>query len=66
MKLTVGELKEELSAWEDDTEIHFEGLEFYRFKRRGEKLLAIEFNAKEEGEPLCPACMTSMPWKGQI
>lgn len=46
--LTVKELKYELSAWSDDTEITFGGtlsghsLVFLRFKRRGEKLLHID------------------------
>lgn len=46
--LTVGELREELSAWPDDAQITFGGtlaghsLVFLRFKRRGEKLLHID------------------------
>ncbi len=46
--LTVGELKHELTAWSDDTEItfgcniHGDPLVFMRFKRRGEKLLHID------------------------
>lgn len=44
MKLTVGRLREELAGWDDDAEVYFEGLDFYRFKNRGERLLQIEFN----------------------
>lgn len=46
--LTVGELKHELSAWSDDSEItfgsniHGDPLVFLRFKRRGDKLLHID------------------------
>lgn len=46
--LTVGELREELSAWPNDAEITFGStaagrpLYFLRFKNRGAKLLQIE------------------------
>ncbi|MCW2323250.1 hypothetical protein AB7M70_000982 [Bradyrhizobium japonicum] len=48
--LTVGELKRELLKWSDDTEIDFGATEagtaliFYRFKKRGDRLLQIELN----------------------
>lgn len=48
--LTVGELKRELAAWSNDTEVVFGGttlgasLEFYRFKNRGPKTLHMELN----------------------
>lgn len=42
--ITVGELKEKLSNFSDDTELSFSGLEFYRLKIRGDKLVQIEFN----------------------
>lgn len=42
--ITVGELRRALSLYEDDTELSFGGLEFYRVKSRGENLAQIEFN----------------------
>ncbi|MGL3210929.1 hypothetical protein [Bradyrhizobium sp. BR 1433] len=48
--LTVGDLKRELAKWSDETEIDFGATEartplvFYRFKKRGDKLLQIELN----------------------
>jgi hypothetical protein len=48
--LTVAELKRELAAWSEDTEVVFGStmlgaeLEFYRFKSRGAKILHIELN----------------------
>ena len=48
--LTVAELKRELAAWSDDTEVVFGStmlgaeLEFYRFKCRGTKILHVELN----------------------
>lgn len=48
--LTVGQLKRELQKWSDDTEITFgetmagAELNFYRFKKRDDKLLHIELN----------------------
>ena len=53
--ITVGELKKRLEDLSDDTKIYFgcDKLEFYRTKRRGDKLLQIEFNqpvwSDEEG-----------------
>lgn len=42
--LTVGELKSQLSHYDDDIEIDFSGLDFYRLKIRGPKLVQVEFN----------------------
>lgn len=42
--ITVGELRQALSLYSDDTELSFGGLEFYRLKSRGDKLAQIEFN----------------------
>jgi hypothetical protein len=47
MKITVAELKKHLETWPDDMEILFgaePGLDFYRVKQRGEKLLQVEFS----------------------
>ncbi|HIF9450626.1 MULTISPECIES: hypothetical protein [Photobacterium] len=44
MKLNVGELKKMLELYSDDTEIYFSGLDFYRLKNRGDKLVQVEFN----------------------
>ncbi|PCI68519.1 MAG: hypothetical protein COB38_08750 [Gammaproteobacteria bacterium] len=44
MKLTVGELREELSLYAEDTEISFSGLDFYRLTTRDDKLVQFEFN----------------------
>lgn len=41
---TVGDLIRELRVFSDDCEVEFSGLDFYRFKMRGDKLLQIEFN----------------------
>lgn len=41
---TVGELRQELAVFDDDDEVDFSGLDFYRFKMRGEKLVQCEFN----------------------
>ena len=44
-KMNAGELKKMLEDVPDDWDITFSGgLEFYRLKRRGDKLLQIEFN----------------------
>lgn len=45
-KLTVGELRRHLENWPDDMELIFsdDGLDFYRFKKRGETLLQMEFD----------------------
>lgn len=42
--MNVGDLKEQLNGFNDDVEIHFGGLDFYRLKTRGEKLVHFEFN----------------------
>ena len=42
--LTVGELIQQLSVFDKDAEVSFSGLDFYRLKLRGEKLLQVEFN----------------------
>lgn len=43
--MTVGELVEALREVPRDTKIRFQGgLSFYRFKRRGEDLIQVEFN----------------------
>ncbi|OCA02755.1 hypothetical protein [Akkermansia glycaniphila] len=42
--LTVGDLKKELEIWLDDMVIAMNGLTFYRFKQRDDKLLQMEFN----------------------
>ncbi|MBB1329494.1 hypothetical protein H5087_09055 [Pseudoalteromonas sp. SR43-7] len=44
MSLTVGDLKKQLAHYDDDVEITFNGLDFYRLKMRGENLVQIEFN----------------------
>ncbi|MCH7424181.1 hypothetical protein [Shewanella sp. MM_2022_3] len=44
MTLTIGELKEMIRLYDDDTEIYFGGLDFYRLKMRGDKLVQVEFN----------------------
>jgi hypothetical protein len=44
MKITVGELKLHLKSYADDCELYFGGLEFYRLKQRGDKLVQFEFN----------------------
>ena len=49
-RITVGELKEQLRLYSDDTEITFGNtleavpLVFYRVKTRGDKLVQIELN----------------------
>lgn len=42
--ITVGELKRHLEVFGDDWVVDFSGLEFYRTKARGEKLVQIEFS----------------------
>ena len=44
MEITVKELKERLSIFNDDCVVDFGGLDFYRLKLRGDKLLQVEFN----------------------
>lgn len=56
-KFTVGDLRRHLADWPDDMELIFsdDGLNFYRFKKRGDNLLQMEFDLtisrdKETGE----------------
>lgn len=42
--LTIKDLKNQLSVYEDDCLVDFSGLDFYRLKRRDEKLVQVEFN----------------------
>lgn len=42
--ITIGELKEMLSAYPDHYSLTFSGLEFYRLKQRDDELVQIEFN----------------------
>ena len=44
MKLTVKHLRDELAHWDDDAEVYFEGLDFYRSTKRGGMILQIELN----------------------
>lgn len=44
LNITVGDLKRMLSAFPDDTELSFCGLDFYRLKWRGPTLVQVEFN----------------------
>lgn len=44
MEITVGELKRMLEVHNDDDVLSFSGLDFYRLKRRGEKLVQVEFD----------------------
>lgn len=52
--VTVGELREQLEGYSEDAELYMGGLQFYRLKRRGEKLVQLEFNQQvyrdEDGE----------------
>jgi len=53
MPLTVGDIRDAIDGLSDDVEIYFgstmagKELKFYRFKKRGEKLLQIELNEAE-------------------
>lgn len=49
--LTVAQLKEHLSVFDDDALVDFSGLDFYRTKLRGEKLVNIEFNQQVYRNP---------------
>ena len=53
-KITVGDLKQYLRVFDDDCEVSFSGLTFYRLKGRGDKLVQIEFGQQvyrnDEGE----------------
>ncbi|WP_046079629.1 hypothetical protein [Halomonas sp. HG01] len=44
MEITVGELKRMLEIHNDDDVLSFCGLDFYRLKRRGPKLVQVEFD----------------------
>ncbi len=43
-EITVKELKQLLNAYSDDSVLYFGGLDFYRLKQRGDKLVQVEFN----------------------
>ncbi|MEX0899438.1 MAG: hypothetical protein WD081_01965 [Gammaproteobacteria bacterium] len=43
-RITVGELKQHLKAFNDDEILDFSGLEFYRLKSRGPKQVQVEFS----------------------
>ncbi len=42
--ITVGQLKLHLEGYDDDMELYFGGLDFYRLKQRGTNLVQVEFN----------------------
>lgn len=42
--ITVGELKQMLSAFPDHMELDFSMLDFYRLKQRGPNRIQVEFN----------------------
>ena len=44
MEITVGDLKRMLETHDDDAVLSFSGLDFYRLKQRGPKLVQVEFN----------------------
>ena len=44
--ITVGDLRRDLEIYPDDYEIHFEGFNYYRTKKRGDKIVQIELNEK--------------------
>lgn len=44
MEITVGDLLRMLDGFPRDAVLYFGGLDFYRVKQRGEKLVQIEFN----------------------
>lgn len=44
MEITVGELIERLGSFPSDATLYFSGLDVYRLKQRGEKLVQVEFN----------------------
>ncbi|MDB2373631.1 hypothetical protein N9W11_03645 [Psychrosphaera haliotis] len=51
MTLTIGDLKEMIKDYENDIEISFSGLDFYRLKMRADKLVQVEFNQTVYKEP---------------
>ena len=42
--ITIGDLKAALEIYPDNYSLDFSGLTFYRLKKRGEKLVQVEFN----------------------
>jgi len=42
--MTVANLKAELANWPDDYTVYFSGLSFHRLKKRGEKVVQMEFS----------------------
>ncbi|WP_216250317.1 hypothetical protein [Polynucleobacter sp. 71A-WALBACH] len=42
--ITVGQMKEYLSNYDDDCSLDFSGLDFYRLKQRSDKQIQVEFN----------------------
>ncbi len=42
--VTVGELLAQLQGYPSDTHVYFGGLDFYRIKPRGHKVIQVEFN----------------------
>ena len=44
MDITVGDLRKMLEGFNDDDELSFSGLDFYRLKKRGPDLVQVEFN----------------------
>jgi hypothetical protein len=44
MELTVGDLIRQLSSFDPEATLYFGGLEFYRLKTRGKKLVQVEFS----------------------
>lgn len=47
---TVGDLKRDLALYPDNMELYFEGFTYYRTKMRGENILQIELNEKENNK----------------
>jgi hypothetical protein len=44
MEITVGMFRKLLSGFDEDCVLYFGGLDFYRLKLRGDKLLQVEFD----------------------
>lgn len=44
LEISVGDLKRQLTSYDDDAVLYFGGLDFYRLKQRGEKIVQVEFN----------------------
>ena len=51
MTLTVRDLKEMIKDLDDDVELYFGGLDFYRLKMRDKKLLQVEFSQSVYKDP---------------